>query len=112
YQRRLSGKSGRDTESLGNRRLWLHTDDAVNQFAVFEDQHGRYARDLKTRSGLRIVVDVQFRDAIVSLRLSGELVHNRSNNAAWTTPRRPTVNPHGLPARRQNFAFKGLIRNY
>ena len=45
----VSGReSGRKPETLGNRRLRLHTSQTIDELAVFKDEHGGYARDLKT----------------------------------------------------------------
>jgi hypothetical protein len=111
-QARLRSSSGRDPETLVNRRLRLHTNQTVYEFAVLEDEHSGYARDLKTRSYLRVVIDIQFRYSILPLRLGGKLVHNRSDDPARTTPRRPTINQHRPSSRSQHFALESLIRNH
>ena len=56
-----------DLEALGDRLLGLRADETIDEFAVFENEHGRYARDLKTRSSLRVLIDVQLRYAITPL---------------------------------------------
>jgi len=89
----------------------LHTNETVDELTVFEDEHGGYAGDLKTRRYLRIVINVQFCDSILPLRLGSKLVQNRSNDPAWTTPRRPTINQHRLSSCRHDLALKSLIRN-
>jgi len=90
----------------------LYTGETVNELAVFEDEHGGYARDLKTRRYLRIVVNIQFCDSILPLRLCGKLVKDRRNDPARTTPRRPAINQHRLSSRRHDLALKSLICDY
>jgi len=53
-------------ETLGDDLLGLCADQAVDELTVFEDEHCRYARDLEARRGLRVLVDIQFSDAIPS----------------------------------------------
>ena len=60
----LRSKPGSEFEALGNRLFRLCADQTVDEFAVFEDEHGGYAGDLKTRSCLRIFVNVQFNYSI------------------------------------------------
>src|ERR1051326_2644993 len=107
-----AAESGREPETLGDCGLWLDTDETFDELAVFEDEHGGYARDLKTRCYLGIVIDGQFCHSILPLRLGSKLVHNWTNDPARSTPRGPTINQHRLPLRRQNLALKRLICNH
>src|SRR5215212_6773842 len=63
-QSSLRSKSASEFEALGNRFFRLCADQTVDEFAVFEDEHGGYAGDLKTRSCLRVLVNVQFNYSI------------------------------------------------
>src|SRR6267378_7198026 len=71
--------------------LGLCTDDSINQLSIFEDEHGWYARNLVLRSRSGILIHVQLSYAITTLRLSGELIQDGSNYAAWTAPGSPTI---------------------
>jgi hypothetical protein len=92
--------------------LRLHADETVDELTVFKEEHGGYARDLKARCDLRVLVNVQLRDAILPLRLGRKLIHHRTDDAARSTPRRPTINQHRLSSRRQHLAFESLISDY
>jgi len=90
----------------------LHADETVDELAVFEEEHRGDARDLKARRDLPVLVDIEFGDAILPLRLGCKLIHHRSDDAAWTTPRRPTINQHRPPSRSQYFTLESLIRDH
>jgi hypothetical protein len=47
--------------------FWLSADKAIDEFAIFEDEHGRYAGNLKARSGARIFVNIKFAYSVTAL---------------------------------------------
>src|SRR5215212_748237 len=63
----LRSKSASEFEALGNRLFRLCAYKTVDEFAVFEDEHGGYTGDLKMRSCLRVLVNVQFNYSISPL---------------------------------------------
>ena len=79
------------TQSRRDRRLWLRPNDPINEFSILEDKHGGNTLNLKLACGARILINIQFCDAITSLRFGGQLFHDRANHAAWPTPLGPAV---------------------
>ena len=44
----LGGESRSEPQALCDRLFGLCADKTIDEFSIFEDKHGRYARDLKT----------------------------------------------------------------
>jgi len=63
-----------DSETLGYRLLRLYADYLIDELAVSENKQGRYARDAKTSSCLRILVDIEFSYPVTTLRLRCKLI--------------------------------------
>lgn len=91
-------------------RLWQRANEPVNQFPIFEDEHCRNTLDLKLCRGSRILVNVEFSDAIAAVGFGGKLLHDGPYHATWPTPWRPTVQEHGS-AIVQHIPPKGIIRH-
>src|SRR5215510_5230733 len=107
----LSRGSGCNLESLSDYLLWLYTDQTIDELTISEDQQCGDARDLKARSQQRVLVNIHFNDSIAALRLRGQLIQNRCDHPAWTTPRRPAIDEHCLPFCLYDLAVKCLVGN-
>ena len=102
----LLGSTDGLVQSRDNRLLRLRADDAINHRAVFEDQHRGNAGDLIPRSRLRVVVNVEFGDAVAAVGFGGQLVDDRADDAARATPRRPEIDECGRAGCVKNFLLK------
>ena len=73
-------------------------------FSVAEDNERRDAHDAKAGCQLRLFVDVHLADFYVAV-ISGHLIDDRREHAAWAAPVCPEVDQHGL-MRMQYFFLK------
>jgi hypothetical protein len=69
----------------------MGTDQAVNELPVLENKHGRNALNSILRGDSGIFIDIQFRDFVFSTRLRSQLIEDRTDDATWTAPGRPTI---------------------
>jgi hypothetical protein len=91
--------------------FWLRSNDAVDKAAIFEDKHGGNTLYLKLRSGARILIDVQLRDAVSTICLRSQLLHNWSNHATRSTPGSPGVDKDWTIFAFQYGALKSRVGN-
>src|SRR5215208_3611264 len=75
---------------LGHRAL-----DALGDLAVAEEQERRDRHDLVLRRRLDVLVGVELDDLELG-PLTGDLLDDRADHAAWTAPGRPEVDQDGL----------------
>jgi len=64
--------------------------------AATEKQEGRNAADVELRGRLRVLVDIELDHAQAALVLAGDLVEQRSDHLARTTPFGPEIEQYGL----------------
>lgn len=79
-------------------RLGLRTDDGLDDLTVLEHLHRGDGGDLVGRSRLGVLVNVQLDDLDLVAVLFGDLVEDRADSAAGTTPLCPEVNEDGFAA--------------
>lgn len=72
--------------------LRLRADNLIDELAVFEDQERRDAANVELRGGARILVNIQFRDLVSTIRFGSQLIENRREHATWSTPFGPRIN--------------------
>src|SRR4051794_28144145 len=71
--------------------LWLSPNEAVNQAAVLEQEHGGNALDAELLRGARVLVDVELGDDVLALGLARELIHDGANEATGAAPGGPAI---------------------
>lgn len=74
----------------------LEADEAVDELAVFEEEHGGDGADLVLLGGAGVGVDVELGDDIAAVGLGGELFDDGGDGATRPAPVGPTVDEDGL----------------
>src|SRR5690606_13074849 len=81
-------------DSLEDALLRLRADDLFNRLAILVEDHRRDRDDAKLAGDTLIFVDVDLRNLERARLLLGDLVQDRTDDAARATPRRPEVDEH------------------
>src|SRR5215211_4955134 len=97
------------SEPGGDGLFGLRADDAVDDRAVLEDEHGRDAAYVVLGRGARVLVDVQFGDAVAAIRFRRQFVEHRRDHAARAAPFGPVIHQDGDTARLQDLARERLV---
>jgi hypothetical protein len=96
-------------KSSGDGWFWLRANKPVNKFSVLEDEHGGNALNLELSRRARVLIDIQFGNAVTTVRLRSELFHDWANHAAGSAPGSPAIEQDRPAVAFQHFALKSCI---
>lgn len=89
----MSGKEvlGESFDAFDEGVFGLHTDDAVDLFAVLEEHEHGDGTDAELRGEVGTFVDIDLADFKGAALFGGELLEDGGKHAAWATPFGPEV---------------------
>src|SRR5437763_5323509 len=87
-------------EARGEDVLGLRADDALDGLSVLVDEERGGALYAERGGCPRVLVNVEFGDAVASARLRRKLFERGRDHAARAAPRGPAVEQHGARGRR------------
>jgi hypothetical protein len=99
-------------QSSGDGWFWLRANKPVNKFSVLEDEHGGNTLNLELSRRARVLIDIQFGNAVTTVRLGSELFHDWANHAAGSAPGSPAIEQDRPAVAFQHLALKRFISDY